>query len=167
MVKQTKAYKWTGENVKRIAKVDIFRFGIVGSIGFVVTLFFKSVFHQSFGLPVSLSIFMGSEMGLLSNFVFHEKWTYNSVDHSHKSLLRKFITFQISSLGGVIIFTIIGNVLVVLMDDTNSVVALMIAAGITMFWNYFWTKYLIFKGKKSPILINVEETLETKESFIK
>lgn len=137
-------------------KIDFVRFGIVGSVGFVVTAIFLRLLRKAFGLDVLPATFIASEFGLLSNFFFHQNWTYKHVDHSHKSTWKKFVHFQTSSWSGVVIFTAIETVGVKVFK-LNDLVALVIAAGITMFWNFFWTKYFIFKGKTPAPLMHPED----------
>lgn len=159
MVTNTKAYHWGKRQTQTLLKVDFIRFGIVGAIGFVVTLVLsKTIFSN---LEVFLAIFLSSEGGMLSNFFFHEKWTYNQVDHHSKSVWLKFWHFQLSSLSGIIIMTLLAGLGEQYLGLPR-IISLAIAAGITMFWNYFWTKFFIFKGTTPAILLNPEETVPEK-----
>ncbi len=145
--------------MKKYLQIDFIRFCIVGSVGFFVTLILKaSVFKN---VETTLAFFLSSEGGMLSNFAFHEKWTYNQVDHHDKSLAKKFLHFQLSSLSGIVILTAISSVGVNVFH-LSDFLSLAIAAGITMFWNYFWTKFYIFKGKTPAPLLNPEETVPEK-----
>lgn len=156
MVQNTKAYKWVRGQADRALQIDFIRFGIVGSVGFVVTAIALHTFKNILGLNVLPATLLASECGLLSNFVFHQNWTYKHVDHSHKSLWKKFVHFQTSSWSGVVIFTAIETIAVTKFK-INDMIALVIASGITMFWNFFWTKYFIFKGKTPAVLGHVED----------
>jgi putative flippase GtrA len=159
MVKKTKVYWWTHEKVGMLLKIDFVRFGTVGITGFIVTVIGKALSQHTLQLDPATAIFIGSEAGVLSNFIFHERWTYKYVDHHHKSLLKKFFHFQLSSLSGVLLFTLIG-IIIVKVFNHDSIITLAVAAGITMFWNFFWTKYFIFKGKTPAVLLNPEDTVE-------
>ena len=151
---------YTRQKASQLLKIDFIRFGIVGTIGFVVTLALKLTVFS--GLEVYLATFLSSEGGVLSNFVFHEKWTYNQVDHHHKPLWKKFVHFQASSLSGVIIFTILSGTGEAFLHIPTTI-SLAIAAAITMFWNYFWTKYFIFKGNTPAVLLNPEDTVPSRK----
>jgi len=153
---QPKAYKWSREKAGVLLKLDFVRFGMVGAVGFVVTFIFKGLFHKVFNLTILPSTFLGSEAGVMSNFIFHQTWTYKRVDHSHKSIQKKFFHFQLSSLSGVIIFTLL-VVAVARLTHHDGILGLVIAAGITMFWNFFWTKYFIFKGHTPKVLLSPED----------
>ena len=160
-MKNTKPYKWGKHKVQKLLEVDFIRFGIVGAVGFLVTFFLKVTIFS--GLEVFVATFLSSEGGMLSNFAFHEKWTYNHVDHHSKSLSKKFFHFQLSSLSGIILITIITGIANKHFHLANFI-SLAIASGITMFWNFFWTKYFIFKGSTPAILLDPEDIVPVKKS---
>jgi len=158
-----KTYRWAHGTAQRFLKIDFFRFAVVGSVGFVLTAIALRLFHGSLHLSIILATLLSSEVGLLSNFVFHENWTYNATDHKHKPLLTKFVHFHMSSWSGVVLITLL-ETLGVKGFKMNYLVSLVFAAGITMFWNFFWTKYYIFKGHTPTVLLNPEETVPEKEA---
>jgi putative flippase GtrA len=153
---------WGKKKTKQLLKVDFVRFGMVGAAGFIVTAILLKVLHGILKLDVIPATLLSGEGGLLSNFVFHEKWTYKYVDHHYKSVWKKFIHFHMSSWTGIVLITVIESIGVKVLH-LNYLVSLVIASGITMFWNFFWTKYFIFKGHTPPVLLNPEDTVpETK-----
>jgi putative flippase GtrA len=159
-MKQTKPYVWGRQKAERLLKIDFIRFGIVGVVGFLVTLILKVTIFKT--LEVYVALFLSSEGGVLSNFIFHEKWTYNHVDHHNKSVSKKFLHFQLSSLAGVLIVTIISGVGVNHFHLTTFM-SLVIAAAVAMFWNFFWTKFFIFNGTTPAILLDPEDTVPMKD----
>ena len=150
------ARTWAQDKAQRALKVDFIRFGVVGTVGFLITAIGLRILHGMFGLHITLATLISSELGLLSNFVFHEKWTYRHVDHSHKSLTVKFFHFHMSSWSGVVRITLLES-LGVKLFKMNYLVSLVFAAAITMFWNFFWTKYYIFRGKTPAPLLHPED----------
>ena len=44
----------------------------------------------------------------------------------------------------------------------STLASLVIAAAIAMFWNFFWTKYFIFKGHAPAVLLDPEDTVPLK-----
>jgi putative flippase GtrA len=160
-MKNTKPYVWGKQKVQKLLMIDFIRFGIVGVVGFLVTLILKlTVFGN---LEVFFATFLSSEGGVLSNFIFHEKWTYNHVDHRSKSLGKKFLHFQLSSLSGVVLITLINGACIKYLHLSNFI-SLAIAAAITMFWNFFWTKFFIFKGSTPAVLLDPEDTVPMKNT---
>ncbi|HSW98842.1 MAG TPA: GtrA family protein [Candidatus Saccharimonadales bacterium] len=150
------ARNWAQAQAQRALKVDFIRFGVVGTVGFLITAIGLRILHGMFGLHITVATLISSELGLLSNFVFHEKWTYRHVDHSHKSLAVKFFHFHMSSWSGVVLITLLES-LGVKLFKMNYLVSLVFAAAITMFWNFFWTKYYIFRGKTPAPLLHPED----------
>lgn len=146
----------------RLLKVDFIRFGMVGAVGFMVTAIGLKIFHDLLGLDITIATLISGEAGLLSNFAFHEKWTYKYVDHHYKSLQKKFIHFHMSSWSGIMLITLIESICVKVLH-LNYLLSLVIASGITMFWNFFWTKYFIFKGHTPKPLLNPEDTVPETE----
>jgi putative flippase GtrA len=155
--------EWTHENATRLLNIDFVRFGIVGASGFIVTVIGKSFFTHVLKLGTTSSIFLGSELGVLSNFYFHEKWTYKHSNHKEKSVYKKFLHFQLSSLSGVLLITAIGSLMAKILGK-DTLFGLVVAAAVAMFWNFFWTKYFIFRGKTPPILMNPEDTVAVEKS---
>lgn len=146
--------------MKKYLKIDFVRFCIVGSVGFLVTAITLRLVHGLLGLDITLATLLGGEVGLLSNFVFHETWTYKHVNHKGKPISKKLIHFHMSSWSGVAIITGIESVCVKAFH-LNYLIALVIASGITLFWNFFWTKYFIFKGHTPTAEVAAESVLHS------
>jgi len=159
-MKNTKPYIWGKQKVKKLLQIDFIRFGIVGFVGFLVTLVLKVTIFGS--LNDFLATFLGSEGGMVSNFIFHEKWTYNNVNHHSKSIGKKFFHFQLSSLSGVLLITGINGAGIRYLHLSN-LFSLVIASAVVMFWNYFWTKFFIFKGSTPAVLLDPEDTVPMKK----
>lgn len=157
-----KTYRWGRKKTEQLLRIDFIRFGIVGTVGFTVTAVFLKLFHVSFGIDVIPATFLSSELGMLSNFIFHEKWTYKYNDHKGKSVWKKLVHFHMSSWSGVVLITLIESVGVKVFN-LDYLVALVIAAVITMFWNFFWTKYFIFTHRTPSVLMDPEDVVPIKK----
>lgn len=155
-------YRWAKGRANRALKIDFVRFCMVGAVGFTLTAITLHIFHGIFDLPIILATVISAEVGLLSNFVFHERWTYKHADHQNKSLGLKFLHFHMSSWTGVVILTALESVGVEVLK-LNYFVSLIGAAGITLFWNFLWTKYYIFKGHTPAVLLHPEEIVANKK----
>lgn len=139
-------YVWARGKAGRALKFDFIRFGVVGVTGFIVTSSFFSLFHYVFGINVTVATMLGTEIGLISNFIFHERWTYNKIDHSKTPLWKKLVHFHMSSWSALVIVTAVVSIGVHVFG-LLPLVSMVIAAAITMFWNFFWTKYYIFRNR--------------------
>ncbi len=144
---------------RRLLKIDFFRFALVGATGFSISFVLLYILHGKMGMPYSPALILSNEGGLLSNFVFHETWTYKHLDHKHKPIWQKFWHFHMSSWSGIILIFIIGTVSVKVFH-VHYLISQVIASGVVMFWNFFWTKFFIFKGKTPTVLSNIEESVE-------
>lgn len=135
--------------VRKLLEVHFIRFLIVGCIGFGLSVFILVVLHESLRIDITLATFISSEFGLIFNFISHQNWTYNSVDHNNISIWKKFTQFHLSSWSGVVILTVLETI-AVRVFHFEYLISFIVAGGITMFWNFFWTKYHIFKDNSKP-----------------
>lgn len=142
-------YKWARGKAGRALKFDFIRFGVVGVSGFIVTATFLWLFHDVLNMNLTLATLISTEIGLISNFIFHERWTYKRQDHGDKPLWLKFVHFHMSSWTALVIVTAVETVGVQVFH-LDYRLSLVVAAAITMFWNFFWTKYYIFRNRDTP-----------------
>jgi len=162
MVPVKKSYKWANKRARYFLKIDFIRFGIVGTVGFLISEAGIYLIHGKIGWPIIWGFLIGNEAGLISNFVWHENWTYNHLDHKNKPLVEKFWHFHMSSWSGVAIILII-DIMADRVLHTNPYVSQVVGSAIGMFWNFFWTRYYIFRGSSPTVLLNPEETVPEKE----
>ena len=136
---------WTITKKNRLLKIDFIRFGIVGSIGFIVNYIFLTILYKHLNIEIIVSQLISGEIALLCNFLFHNFWTYKG--HKHIPFYKKLFNFHLTSLSGQVIILTTES-LIVKGFKINYAIALIVASGIAMFWNFFWTKYYVFKSKK-------------------
>lgn len=124
------------------------RFVIVGCLGFLINVVFLTLFYKELDIPLLVSQLMAAEIAILSNFNLHNRWTYD--DARTDSVKKRIIEFHASSWSGSIITTVI---LVGLKDwfNVNYLIALTAGGIVAMFWNYFWTRFYIWKSK-DPVI---------------
>ncbi len=158
MAGSSKTYDWSKKKTQELLKLDFIRFGIVGSIGFVVSEGFLFILSGKLGLIHFWALLLSNEAGLISNFIFHETWTYKHADHHHKSVWKKFGHFHLSSWSGIAIIVGIG-LLGTKVFGINIYLSQAIGSAVAMFWNFFWTKYFIFKGSTPKALLDPEDTI--------
>ena len=129
--------------VRRIIRIEFIRFCIVGGTGFVINFVLLTLLHNKLKINVFIAQFLGSEIALFSNFILHNHWTY--INHKvSKSILSLIIQFHATSwiaiLGSTIMVGLSEKFLH--LDDLSS---LIISSIIVLGWNFFWTKYIIWK----------------------
>jgi putative flippase GtrA len=143
---------WTKKVSSKVISIDFVRFGIVGGCGFVLNTIFLTVFYKLFHLPLIVSQLFAAEIALLFNYTLHNIWTYKS-GFKRKSWLRGLLFYHGSSWSGILITTTI-LIFTVNVLHLNYLIGLTIGVTITMFWNYTWTRYVIFRSTKKVKSIN-------------
>ncbi|MCL4498948.1 MAG: GtrA family protein [Chloroflexi bacterium] len=125
-------------SLTRIGWGRVIRFGIVGLSGTVVNLI---VIHFLFGQlhwSPTIAAAIAVEVSVVNNFIWNNRWTFG---HRTISLVR-FFRFNLASLGGLVITTIIFTVLVQWFR-LHYIVADIVAIGAATSWNFvasiFWT----------------------------
>lgn len=136
---------WTVRTKNKILKIDFIRFGIIGFIGFTVNYLLLTILFKFLKLEIVFAQIISGEIALLGNFLLHNFWTYKN--HEHISYIKKLLNFHITSFSGQLIILTIEFYLVNKIK-LNYGIALIIASGVAMFWNYLWTKYYVFKSNK-------------------
>ena len=131
------------EKYQSATKSSFVRFCIVGASGFLINAVLLVFFNKYLKIDIFLSQAFSAEIALFSNFILHHNWTYKShnVVKTKKNLLVEFhATSWPAILGSSALVTF--GVKTVHLDR---LVALAISSVLVLFWNYSWTKYVIWK----------------------
>jgi len=134
----------TRQGLTKLIKIDFIRFCIVGGIGFLVNLGLLIILNNLLGIGIFIAQLISAEIALFSNFILHDHWTYSSkkVKKTKKVLI---IQFHASSwpaiLGSTMVLTAAHKFL-----HLDNFKALILTAFVTLFWNFVWSKYVIWKG---------------------
>lgn len=102
-------FKFNFFKATRHAKTFL-KFGMVGVTGTIVDFIFYKIFIGSFGLPPATSKAFSSEIAIFNNFTFNNLWTFRH-RKTKSNLIKRFLTFNLVSLGGIIIASVIVKVL--------------------------------------------------------
>jgi dolichol-phosphate mannosyltransferase len=84
------------------------RFGLVGLGGTGVNLAALYLFHGLLGWPTLSGVLLASELAILQNFLWNNRWTFGRRDAS----LGRLVRFNLSSLSGLLISVVTTSVLV-------------------------------------------------------
>lgn len=85
---------------------SFFRYCIVGGIGFLVQTVISHFLVQA-GVQSGLSVAVGAESSIISNFIFNNFWTFKHVKIEENKLIKKFIHFNGISVGSILIQSIV------------------------------------------------------------
>ena len=135
--------RWNDEFTKRFLK-----FGTVGFIGFIINAFFLNLFSNFMGTPWPWTL--SAEVSIISNFTLNNLWTFKSQQISgQEKLIKKFLQFNLSSAGAIIIQSIFGTLAEYLFGPGNKTLYLAVII-VFLVLPYNWTMYnlVIWKKKK-------------------
>ena len=161
---------WRDYIAARLAHSSTFvKFSIVGTIGYLVNQFFLYLFYDSPAFPflpdkgtnahivffthpdvrLLIATVVAVELAILSNFLWHNVWTFS--DRSRRMLLLlRLVTFNVTSIGSPIISVTTVNVLTPHFE-VNAYIANSIGVALGMTWNWVWNTQLIWRKGKEPV----------------
>lgn len=132
------------QRARRMVSHQFIRFGMVGTVGFVINTLILELLV--FGhLHPALASAAGAECAIVSNFIFNNNWTFRGKKIHKTSVVPKFFQFNLTSLGAIIIQA--GTV-----GLGTSIVGVLhyrwfylLGVGIGMIWNYTMYSKVIWK----------------------
>jgi dolichol-phosphate mannosyltransferase len=125
------------------------KFGVVGTIGYLVNSFSLRFFTGT-GLVEWLCWFLATEMSIISNFILNNLWTFADQKFNGLSAtLKKFLQFNMTSAGALVIQTIMGTLLTSIFGSQYRQLYLpLIIVCLVLPYNWFMYNKVIWK--KSP-----------------
>lgn len=136
-------FVYIGGKIKNLQKIDFVRFCIVGTLGFIINFGLLTLLYKVLGIHVFVAQLIAAELALFNNFVFHHNWTYKDRGRD-KTIKNLLIQFHMSSWTA-----IIGSAAIVAggvhLLNMNYGLALVIASVVGLFWNFAWTKFVIWR----------------------
>ena len=146
--------------MKELLSSRIFKFVIVGGTSAFTQIVIEQLLIQLLKLSYLPAHIIAIELAVMLNFVLSNMWTFADRKLQQKQLLSKFIQFNLSSGGSILIQIILGALgskyigifplfqlpLIALTIDTGMLIT---ATGIIvgMFWNFFAYNFFIWKKK--------------------
>ncbi|MBT3249339.1 MAG: glycosyltransferase [Candidatus Pacebacteria bacterium] len=154
--------------IKSILNHRIFKFLIVGGLGTLVQLITLQLFRALlpdfswlFLTSFTLTTFLSIEIAILSNFALNNLWTFADRKITLAQAPFKFLQFNITSAGSILIQLIVATVgekvwgifdlfmiPVINMNFDTGTLYVMIGILLGLFWNFFAYNAFIWKKKK-------------------
>ena len=126
------------------------KFAVVGFVGYLVNALSLALF-TSFSWPEVLCWLLSTELAIISNFTWNNLWTFAKEKFTKPSLvLKKFLQFNLTSAGALVIQTVMGTLLTSLFGPEHRQLYLPLII-VFMVLPYNWLMYnkVIWKvGKK-------------------
>jgi dolichol-phosphate mannosyltransferase len=94
-----------------------------------------------------------AELAIINNFIFNNIWTFKEVKITKPLMLvRKFLEFNLTSIGAIIIQFIVIGIMVVILGDTRLVrqAGILVAMPMVLAFNYTMYNVFIWKTWKLP-----------------
>ncbi len=137
---------YTRSQLVRLLRLEFIRFCIVGGTGFIINLILLTLLRKYLHLEIFVAQLISAEIALFSNFMFHHHWTYKA-HHVEKSITKLIIQFHSTSWPA-----IAGSAGMVFVAEKvfhlNDIDSLLISSLIALIWNYFWSKFVVWRDVK-------------------
>lgn len=129
-------------------KMKIIKFGTVGFLGFMVNFVFLRVF-RSFGWGETLVWLFATELAIINNYLLNNLWTFKEDEiKGLKAMLLKFLQFNLTSTGAIIIQSIAGPIGTKLVGEQYDFIVLaVVVAFLVLPYNYLMYTKVIWKKK--------------------
>lgn len=126
------------------SRMEIYRFGIVGIVGFCINYSTLVIAHNTGIVNKFISELLAIIVALQFTFVLHNAWTYNhKTDQKYsKRVTSRYFSYIASSFVGSLITLM---TYVALYGMLDRLMALALSAGMGMCWNFVLNKYIIWK----------------------
>lgn len=136
------------QRIVQIRKNSFTKFCVVGTIGFIINTVILEL-SVRWGLHPSVGSIGGAELAIVSNFVLNNAWTFQSQKITgRKNLGKKFIQFNGTSLGALVIQASAVTAGTFFMGVASYRVFYGIGVAIGLVWNYTMYSRVIWKEKK-------------------
>lgn len=117
------------------------RFALIGALGFLVNYLLLYLLFDLNHIPIIAAQIVGAESALLATFVGNNYWAFRH--HQHIPLKKKLLRYHLSSGTGILITTTF-IIFLVRYAHLYYGIALTLAAGVGMFWNFIFNNKVIF-----------------------
>ena len=115
-----------------------FRFGLVGFSGVFVDMTVFYILRTILGLGLTRSTILSAEVAVINNFLWNDFWTFGDISKRQpgkRQRLKRLLKFNIICLAGIVLQTLIVNLLFAI--GINAYVSKLIAIAFVTVWN-FW-----------------------------
>lgn len=129
-------------------KQKFIKFAIVGGTGFMINFIALRIFRKLIGVEV-IAWILSTEIAIISNFTFNNLWTFRTEKiEGIQKLIVKFLQFNLTSAGAIIIQSIVGPIGTSLVGVKYDFLVLgFVVAFLVLPYNYFMYNRFIWRSK--------------------
>lgn len=131
--------------IRNVMKADFARFCLVGLAGFVINFILLTFLYKTLHVHLFISQLIAAEVALFNNFMWHHHWTYKDRG-GHKTIGSLIIQFHATSWVAIIGSALLMSLGVNVWHISYSA-ALVFSSAVALFWNFGWTKFVIWRGQ--------------------
>ncbi len=144
-------------------KQKFIKFGTVGFAGYLVNAFFLYIFASRLHWPEVFAWAGSTELAIINNFTFNNIWTFKKEKITGaRELFLKFIQFNGTSIGALLIQTVVGSLGVSLLGQQYRQLLLpFIIVFLVLPYNYFMYNVVIWKSWKLPRMFGGKRVIKT------
>lgn len=130
--------------------IKLFKFGIVGFTGFVVNYIALRLL-RNYGLTETLSWAFSTELAIINNYIFNNIWTFKEQEiKGLKQTIFKFLQFNLTSAGALVIQSIAGPIGVKLIGvQYDALVLAFVVLFLVLPYNFTMYNLVIWRKKKA------------------
>lgn len=122
------------------------KFLVVGTVGFVINTIILE-FFVSVGAHPLVGSLVGAEMAIISNFILNHKWTFRSRNFTDFPITEKFLQFNFSSFGAILLQGISIGLGTYIFGKEIYRWFYIIGIGLGLIWNYIMYSKVIWRKK--------------------
>lgn len=154
-------------------KQRFIKFGVVGFVGYLVNAISLEIFSGTAIVKTLANLFqtvkgstiafvaepsawaaaLAAELAIINNFTFNNIWTFKEARITKPlTLIRKFLEFNLTSFGAIVIQFVIIGLMVTLRGDTRLIrqIGILVAMPLVLAFNYTMYNLVIWKTWKLP-----------------
>lgn len=122
--------------------IQIFKFGIVGGIAFIIDFVFLFIFKEYLNMPILIANTLAFTISTIYNYIASVSWVFNVKKEKDKK--KQFITFIIFSIFGLLLNDLIMWISTRIIS-IHYLLAKIIATAIVMVFNFITRKLFLEK----------------------
>lgn len=140
-------------------KVLVVKFIFVGGLAFIINYLLLGIFTRELHLQKIIAEVIAIALTMQLTFVLHDRWTYseNGSDTYRLKLSKRYTSYILANSSGALITALL---FAFFAHYTQNLIALGLAAAISMCWNFFMNLFVWKKRKDVKHKDDIDDVLE-------
>jgi len=130
--------------IEEVLRGSFGKFAVVGTIGFIINTVILVGLKQM-GIHPAIGSAVGAECAIISNFFLNNAWTFRDRKVMGKKMMGKFIQFNTTSVGAIIIQSSTVYIGTLVFGMPAYFASYILGVGLGLIWNYWMYSKVIWK----------------------